>query len=191
MLDAAERLVPERGVEEITTRDIAKAAGVPVASLYQYYADKEGLLVALAERHMREMDSQVMTDLAAAEAGGDLDIAAVVRTTMDAFVAVYHRRPSFVELYLRGRTNPAVNRFGREHNAQIARTLRSYAVASGLVVADLPEEVALVAVEVGDRLFQLAFEHDDTGDPVLIEENITLVTAYLERYAAKSGPAAG
>jgi hypothetical protein len=51
--------------------------------------------------------------------------------------------------------------------------------------------MALLAVEVGDRVFQLAFEHDPDGDPVLIEEGITMVTAYLERYTdpARSGAA--
>ena len=48
ILDAAARLVVERGVDALTTRDIAEAAGVPVASLYQYFADKEDVLLALA-----------------------------------------------------------------------------------------------------------------------------------------------
>ena len=36
-------------------------------------------------------------------------------------------------------------------------------------------------------VFQLAYENDLHGDPVLVEEGITLVTAYLERYATPEG----
>lgn len=181
ILDSAARLVVAQGVEALTTRDIARTADVPVASLYQYFADKEDVLLALAERDMAEMDAQVVADLAGLT---HPSVATLVATTMRAFVAVYHRRRAFVEIYLRGRTNPAVHQFGREHNARVAQSLHAYAVDAGLASPDLTPAMALLAVEVGDRVFQLAFEHDADGDPVLIEEGITMVTAYLERHAA-------
>lgn len=184
ILDATEQLVVERGVEALTTREIAEAAGVPVASVYQYFADKEAVLLALVERHTAEMDEQVAADLAALEV---LSLATLVRTTMAAFVQVYHRRRAFVEIYLRGRTNPALHRFGRQHNRRVAEALRELAVAEGLVKDDLTPEVAVLAVEVGDRVFQLAFEHDDGGDADTLEEGAVLVTAYLARHATRRG----
>lgn len=184
LLDAAARLVVEHGVEAVTTRDIAQAAGAPVASLYQYFSDKEDVMLALAQRDMAEMDAQVAEDLAGIEV---LTVASLVRTTMRAFVSVYHRRPAFVEIYLRGRTNLAVHRFGREHNARVAETLKAVAVEAGLARDDLPHAAALLAVEVGDRVFQLAFEESLDGDDALVEEGIAMVTAYLERYATPAG----
>ena len=181
ILDEAAALVVERGVDALSTRDIAQAAEVPVASLYQYFADKEDVLLALAERDMAEMDEQVAADVARLEAP---TVTEFVRTVMSAFVAVYHRRPAFVEIYLRGRTNAAVNRFGREHNTRIAEALRGYALEHGLATDRLTPTVALLAVEIGDRVFQLAFEDDAQGDAALVEEGITLMSAYLERYAA-------
>ena len=180
LLDAAARLVVDRGVEALTTRDIAEAADVPVASLYQYFADKEDVLLALAQRDMDEMDTQVSADLAAV---GELSMASLVSTVMAAYVAVYRRRPAFVEIYLRGRTNVAVHRFGREHNARTAAMLREFAIESGLAEPDLGLDVAVLAVEVGDRVFQLAYEHDRAGDQKVVEEGMAMVTAYLERYA--------
>jgi AcrR family transcriptional regulator len=184
LLDAAARLVVERGVEALTTRDIAAGAGAPVASLYQYFADKEDVLVALAQRDMGEMDTQVATDLTALEV---LSMGALVRTTMEAFVQVYRRRPAFVEIYLRGRTNPALHRFGRAHNQQIAHDLRAWAIDAGIARDDLTPAAAELAVEVGDRIFQVAYEEQITGDQSLVEEGIVLMTAYLERYATPAG----
>jgi AcrR family transcriptional regulator len=184
LLDAAARLVVERGVDSLTTRDIAEGAGAPVASLYQYFSDKEDVLLALAQRDMDEMDAQVAADLAQVEV---LSVAGLVRTTMLAFVSVYDRRRAFVEIYLRGRNNAAVHRFGREHNARVAEMLQEYAVEAGLATTDLTPTIARLAVEVGDRVFQLAYETDIEGDQVLIEEGITLVSAYLERYATPEG----
>jgi AcrR family transcriptional regulator len=187
ILDAAAQLVVREGVEALTTREIAATAGVPIATLYQYFADKEAVLIALTERDTDEMDAEVAEALAELEERGSLTVASVVRATMEAFVRVYHRRRSFVEIYLRGRTNLAVHRYGREHNERIATSLREYAVGAGLVRDDLTIERARLAVEVGDRIFQLAFEHEDEGDPDLVEEGIALVTGYLERYATPQG----
>ncbi len=184
ILDQAAHLVVSQGVEALSTRDIAAAAKVPVASLYQYFSDKEDVLLALAARDMAEMDDQVATDLAELES---LTVHDLVRTAMLAFVKVYHRRRAFVEIYLRGRTNVAVDRFGRDHNARIAETLRAFAIERGLAGDALTETVALLAVEIGDRVFQLAFEHDAEGDDVIIEEGIVMMTAYLERYANPQG----
>ena len=184
VLDAAARIVVRDGVEALTTREIARAAGVPIATLYQYFADKEAVLIALTQRDTDEMDAEVAAALAGLE---EVTVASVVRATMEAFVRVYHRRRSFVEIYLRGRTNLAVHHYGREHNARVAASLRDYAVGAGLMGDELTADRARLAVEVGDRIFQVAFEHDDQGDPDLVEEGITLVTAYLERYATPAG----
>ena len=184
VLDAAATIVVKDGVESLTTREIAVAAGVPIATLYQYFADKEAVLLALAQRDMDEMDAEVAEAVAALEGP---TVASVVRATMAAFVRVYHRRRSFVEIYLRGRTNVAVHRFGSEHNERIAISLRDYALDAGLIGPELTVQRARLAVEVGDRIFQLAFEHDDEGDADLVEEGIVLVTAYLERYATPAG----
>ncbi len=181
VLDAAAKIVVRDGVEALSTREIARAAGIPIATLYQYFADKEAVLIALTERDTDEMDAEVATALAELD---EPTVASVVRATMEAFVRVYHRRRSFVEIYLRGRTNLAVHRYGREHNERVAAALRDYAVAAGLIGEELTPARARLAVEVGDRIFQLAFEHDDEGDPDLVEEGIVLVTSYLERYAA-------
>src|SRR4051812_22277681 len=177
LLDAAARIVVEHGVDALTTRDIAQAAEVPVASLYQYFNDKEDVLLALAQRDMEEMDAQVAADLAELEV---LSVSSLVRTTMMAFVAVYHRRRAFVEIYLRGRTNQAVHQFGREHNERVADNLRAFAVDAGLASPDLTPKIARLAVEVGDRVFQLAYAEDSAGDAELIEEGIVLVTSYLD-----------
>jgi AcrR family transcriptional regulator len=184
ILDQAAQLVVSRGVEALSTRDIAAAAKVPVASLYQYFSDKEDVLLALAARDMAEMDDQVAADLGELES---LTVSDLVRTSVLAFVKVYHRRRAFVEIYLRGRTNVAVDRFGRDHNARIAETLRAFAIDRGLATDALTETVALLAIEIGDRIFQLAFEHDADGDTVIIEEGIAMMTSYLERYATPQG----
>ncbi len=54
ILDAAARLFDERGYHGTTTNHVAEAAEVSVGSLYQYFPNKDSLLVALAQRHLAE-----------------------------------------------------------------------------------------------------------------------------------------
>jgi AcrR family transcriptional regulator len=184
ILDVAAELVVRDGVEALGTRGIALAAGVPVASLYQYFADKDDILLALVERDIAAMDEQVAADLAALDR---LSVATVVETTMRAFVTVYHQRPAFVSLWLRGRTNQAITDYCRDHNRRLAQDLFRLADDVGLLSAEATPRHAELAVEMGDRLFQLAFEADLEGDPMVIGEAVKLVTAYLELYASPAG----
>lgn len=192
ILDAASELLIDPasgGVDGLSTRSIADAAGLPVASLYQYFADKEAVLLAICERDMIEMDEQVATDLLAV-APASLDIGTLVGTAMRAFVKVYHRRPAFMQIWMRGRTNAAIYEEGRRHNKQIAADLLRFANSAGLVDAGRYSDaevsrMAELAVEVGDRAFQLAFEHDARGDMFLVDQAIEIVVGYLRRVSTE------
>ena len=184
ILDTAADQVVAHGVEAVGTRSIAESAGVPVASLYQYFADKDDILLALVERDIEAMDARVQADLSALPR---YTIRSIVGATVGAFVAVYRERPAFVMIYLRGRTNTAIQEFCRAHNRDIARALFDLASDLGLLVEDARRQHAEIAVEIGDRLFQLAFETRMDGDPLVIDEALAVLTAYLELYASPAG----
>jgi AcrR family transcriptional regulator len=184
ILEVSGEIVVQHGVEAVTTRAIAAAAGLPVASLYQYFADKEAVLLALVERDIAEMDAQLAADIASLRV---LSVRSLVETSMRAFVKVYHRRPSFVMIWFRGRANQAVLDFVRAHNKRMARDLFQVARTVGMTEEGADGLHAELAIEVADRLFQIAFEDSLTGDRRVIEEGIDLVTAYVETHATPAG----
>jgi AcrR family transcriptional regulator len=184
ILDAAAQLVVSDGVDALTTRGVAALAEVPVATLYQYFADKDEILLALVERDIAEMDAEVAADLGALEV---LSIGSIVETTMRAFVKVYLRRPAFVVIWMRGRTNAAIRDFCRDHNQAVAADLYRLARDAGLLKPGTRRLHAELAVEVGDRVFQLAFETKLRGDKTVISEGVELVRGYLEGHASAAG----
>ena len=184
ILEVAGEIVVAQGVEAVTTRAVASGAGLPVASLYQYFADKEAVLLALVERDVADLRAQVAEDLAALTT---LSVRSLVEATMRAFVKVYHRRPPFVVIWFRGRTNAAVAQYCREHNRRMALDLFHVARSAGMVVEGSDGLYAELAVEVADRVLQIAFEDSLAGDPHVIDEGIALVTAYLETHATPDG----
>jgi len=157
---------------------------VPVASLYQYFADKDDILLALVERDVEEMDAQVEKDLGALDV---LSIRSLVETTMRSFVTVYGKRPAFIMIWLRGRSNQAIRDYCRAHNKRLARDLFEFSRAAGLLADSATERFVDIAIEIGDRLFQLAYEESLEGDPVVLAEATDVVCGYLDRYSTALG----
>ena len=63
LIDTAEKLLAERQVSTITTRDIARSAGVSDGVLYNYFADKHELVVAALVRRYAGSVARFDTDL--------------------------------------------------------------------------------------------------------------------------------
>lgn len=52
ILDAAEKLILEKGAHETSIADIAKEVGISKSSLYYYFESKEELIIAVTERYI-------------------------------------------------------------------------------------------------------------------------------------------
>src|SRR5215813_8005559 len=55
ILDAAIQILERRGENAVTTNSVAQRAGFSVGSLYQYFANRDEILIALAEREQRRI----------------------------------------------------------------------------------------------------------------------------------------
>ncbi len=53
ILEAAAQILEARGLEAFTTNAVAERAGVSIGTLYQYFADKKAILLALAQREIQ------------------------------------------------------------------------------------------------------------------------------------------
>jgi len=89
ILDAAARILGERGWQGLTTNGAAELAGVSIGSLYQYFPNKLALVEAVRGRHFDE----VLTVL---RAGADARMTRAQRIEglVDGMIAVHSRCPS-------------------------------------------------------------------------------------------------
>ncbi|MBD0324345.1 MAG: TetR/AcrR family transcriptional regulator [Aldersonia sp.] len=60
LLDAATRLVAERGVDSVTMEDVAAAAGVGKGTVFRRFGSRAGLMLALLDHHEREFQRAFM-----------------------------------------------------------------------------------------------------------------------------------
>jgi len=52
IVEAAAQILERRGADGLTTNDVAERAGVSIGTLYQYFPDKQAILVAAARREL-------------------------------------------------------------------------------------------------------------------------------------------
>jgi AcrR family transcriptional regulator len=60
ILEAAGRLVDDRGIEKVSMGDVAKAAGVGTGTLYRRFGDRAGLALALLDSETREFQDALI-----------------------------------------------------------------------------------------------------------------------------------
>ena len=91
ILEAAERLILERGIENVAVSDIVRAAGSSVGGFYGRFRDKEELLVALSERSQLLFRDEIASLLDPERWAGE-PLAVIVRACAAALVAHVVRR---------------------------------------------------------------------------------------------------
>lgn len=93
ILAAAAQVFERRGYAGATTDRIAERAGVSVGSLYQYFPNKDAVLVALAERHV-DGGFSLVRNLLAEALSDQPPIDVLVRRFVTAMMALHEREPA-------------------------------------------------------------------------------------------------
>jgi AcrR family transcriptional regulator len=83
ILEAAMRLLDKGGTAALTTNAVAGTAGVSIGTLYQYFANKEAILDALAEREIAELSRRVLGAFEDPQAGDR--VAGIVRSVTSSY----------------------------------------------------------------------------------------------------------
>lgn len=87
IVEAAAHIIAKGGLAAFNTNAVAERAGVSIGSLYQYFPNKDALMVALIERSQRQQLARVK---AAVDMAGDADLDSIVRMLVRA--AQQHHR---------------------------------------------------------------------------------------------------
>lgn len=95
LIEAASRVIVERGFDHLTTNHVAEAAGVSIGSLYQYFDDKDALVEALLQHKTAQLLAVVDVRLRALI---DTDARVVTQGILEAVFDVVERDPCQREL---------------------------------------------------------------------------------------------
>ncbi|MGI5268347.1 TetR/AcrR family transcriptional regulator [Nonomuraea sp. CA-218870] len=144
ILEAAAQLFQRHGYAATTTNKIADRAGVSVGSLYQYFPNKDALLLALADRHLNAAAREVMRVFERA-AEQPPDLARLVTDLVACVAALHEDRPRLHRLLFdQAPRTPELVALFRETERALASALAGELRRLG---ADDPDVTALLAVQ--------------------------------------------
>jgi AcrR family transcriptional regulator len=132
ILDAAEELLVEGGLDAFSMRRLAERCGCTAPTLYHYFRDKTSLIDALLEERL----AKLVAELRAVELSGDA--ARDVRVMCSAFARFGVRNPSHYQLLMLHRADEAEEQpSGKEAQAIIQQPLEALVVRGVLPEQEL------------------------------------------------------
>jgi AcrR family transcriptional regulator len=181
ILKAAAQVFTTRGYASTTTNHIAERAGVSIGSLYEYFPNKDALLVALMEQHI--VESEVILAQVALEApAGPTHVREMIRRFVHAMVELHARdRDLHRVLFEEAPLPKRVRRQLADVEDRITERVEDYLRAHPDVTARDPALAASVLVKTIEGLTHKLVVHGDphTDAEYYCEEIVALVTAYL------------
>ncbi len=176
ILDAAAAIVDRHGPTGLTTTAVAQVAGMPVGTLYQYFANATALVDALVRRHDTRLRSVLEDTL---DRGGYQDPDEVGPALVAAYVSYLRTEPGFRALWF----SPLFDASDRaledpSANALVATTV-AWLRSSGLVAPGDEDDLeisVLVRWRVAEALIDLAFRLDPDGEERVLERLHRLLT---------------
>ncbi len=163
ILVAAAQIFRRQGYAGATTDRIAERAGVSVGSLYQYFPNKDAILVALTERHVdagfalvRELLAETLSDVPALEP--------LLRRFVVAMITLHEREPELHRVLFEEAPLPAsLRRQLRRRENELATEVAALLEVHPEVRMRDPRLTAYVLVQSVDALIHNFILHPPEG----------------------------
>jgi AcrR family transcriptional regulator len=182
ILDATARLLDEVGTEALTTNLIARTAAVNVATLYQYFPNKQAVLLALFKRH-----NETRADIGQRSIAGmarSPDWRRMVGKAIDGVAEARRSMGGAAALRLAMRSSPDLLEHDRSETQQIAAIIANELMDAG-TRPDKSRLVARCTVEAISALLDLWSIDTSCSDDRIVEQAKDLAACYLAPYLDK------
>ncbi|MES2149165.1 MAG: TetR/AcrR family transcriptional regulator [Pseudomonadota bacterium] len=183
LIEATARILVREGYDKASTNRIAEEAGVSVGSLYQYYPGKEALVVAVIERHNRDLMHLVRGALAEVVAQ---PVEQAVRRLVAVAIEAHRLDPKLhrvlAEQIPRTGSMENVEAFNRETYGLFKAYLEGHADELRTLDLGLAAYVCVTSIEAltHNAVLHRAGMLSDEAARMLVDEATRLVVGYLQ-----------
>jgi len=179
LLDTAASLIDEKGIDGLTTSDVAARSRSSVGVVYRYFPNIQSLLRALAARNMERFLNAVFANIEQNPGGWLTELDAI----LDIYADLSRSEPGFRALHFGGVIDERFIDGQTNVNKELAANLVQFLSARYA----LPETDDFlldldVAIEIATALMHRAFRGDRDGDPRYLEKARVMVREILEPY---------
>jgi len=186
LLAAADELARTADADALTTTSVSKRSGIPVATIYRYFADRSAIITALIDTETYLINEVVVERTRALER-------VTLESLLDAMVRAHwegltkDRRSIILWFGARG-SKEVLGRVER-HYAYLGSWLLEGARRAGMVNPDAPPHGGEVVVWIIDRCFEFIIREDRDGATVemILSATVRMVNFTISEYATERG----
>ncbi|MEZ4316830.1 MAG: TetR/AcrR family transcriptional regulator [Myxococcota bacterium] len=176
-MQATAHILREEGAEGLSTNKVAKRAGVSIGSLYQYFPNKNSLILALATQHSDDQVREVAENIGLLF-GASIHEAA--RRFVEATVSVHRQDP---RLHLAITSEILVRGLGRalQDHARARELIAAWLRTRDDVDVDDPDMTAWMLVTAVESAVHMALfeDPDKLDDPAFTDAIVQMVVRTL------------
>lgn len=177
IVQAATYILVKRGWAAFTTNAVAEKAGVNIASLYQYFPNKEAIVAELQRRHISEVQKRWP------DPPTEPSLPEYLRVMTEAVVSEHRVNPTLHRVF--AEELPRSNRVGSPQGASQVRWAEG--IAPLLKVPDVDLATFITGVVVHAIVHEAASDRPELLDhPLLVPELVRLLAPYLGGQTGKS-----
>ena len=170
LLDAAEELIQEKGLADVSIPEIVRRAGSSVGGFYARFKDKNELLRALEERFLQRLDEQVV-ELADPGHWQRATTAEIVASCINELVSTYRAEHNMISAFLvRAAADVEIRKEGMRFRQRVESRISELLLTRRDEISHPQPEVAIdlaVQLAFGLMLQNVIFGDLRAGDRVL------------------------
>ena len=187
LADAASRLLKDNPLDNISLKDIAAEAGIPVGSAYHFYTNAHDVFIDVAQQF-----SDTLGDAIAKPYVGDCTSSwqGLFGEAIRRAVKIYRDQPAYAQLIIGSKAPPEIKLADRDSDAEIGKLFEEI-ISRHFEYTPFPshDEVFFHAVEIVDLFLSLSvIKHNEITDAMAAEAE-TAAIAYLREYMPARLPA--
>lgn len=179
ILEVTANLVREEGLDGVKTTEIARRAGIKLASLYRYFPNKNAVLRSLVEFQFEKMRPKLDRFL------DEFDLQHGIENIIDAYASFYQSEPGFIELWSGLQAIPELHQLDLEdlhYNAdRISQKLEP--LLPHMERREL-HTIAMMVTRTAGAILRLTLTIDPEEAKPMIVELKTMVGKYLRQRLA-------
>lgn len=183
---AADELARTADADALTTTSVSKSSGIPVATIYRYFADRSAIITALIDSETGLINDAMVERIRALER-------VTLESLLDAMIRAHYEaltkdRRSIV-LWFGARGSKAVLGRVERRYAYMGSWLRNGALRGGMVTADAPPHGGEVLVWIVDRCYEFIIREDRDEETVeqIISATVRMLNFTITEYATERG----
>lgn len=186
MLAAADELARTADANALTTTSVSKRSGIPVATIYRYFADRSAIISALIDRETAEIDEVVVDRLAELET---VSFAVLLDTIMLAHLEHFQASRRSIVLWFGARNSKEVLGRVERRYKYLGEWLRNGSMESEMAIPETPQFGPEMLVWICDRAFEFIFreEREPATETEIMGIALGVIKDAIERFDTERG----